>query len=128
MPNFILRLFANLALALPMTGLLAAPTVAMPLDFFAEFFRNHGLLDLRNRPQWRVIRGGSREYLKPLAAPFANRIHLRTPVVRVRRFAAAGDCTACLCAAVGRSVAAAGRAFAGDGAQGRQFRPSFSIR
>lgn len=58
---------------------------AMPLDFFAEFFRNHGLLDLRDRPQWRVIRGGSREYLKPLTAPFADRIHLRTPVVRVRR-------------------------------------------
>lgn len=58
---------------------------AMPLDFFAGFFRNHGLLDLQDRPQWRVIRGGSRQYLAPLSAPFADRIHLRTPVLRVRR-------------------------------------------
>ncbi len=58
---------------------------ALPLDFFAEFFRNHGLLQQRGRPQWRVVRGGSRAYLGPLAAPLAGRVHVRTPVVRVQR-------------------------------------------
>ena len=38
---------------------------AFPLQLFVRFFRNHGLLNLRNRPQWRVIEGGSRSYLEP---------------------------------------------------------------
>ncbi len=37
-----------------------------PLLFFARFFRNHGLLSVNDRPQWRVIEGGSRSYLAPL--------------------------------------------------------------
>ncbi|TNF36056.1 MAG: FAD-dependent oxidoreductase [Gammaproteobacteria bacterium] len=59
-----------------------------PMRFFLQFFRNHGLLQIRNRPQWRTIAGGSREYLKPLTAPFADRIRLSTPVASVRRTAA----------------------------------------
>lgn len=39
-----------------------------PAASFLRFFRNHGLLDLRNRPQWRTVRGGSREYVQRLAA------------------------------------------------------------
>jgi len=27
----------------------------MPLRFFVQFFKNHGLLSIKNRPQWRVI-------------------------------------------------------------------------
>jgi predicted NAD/FAD-binding protein len=33
---------------------------AFPASFFIRFFRHHGLLDLRNRPRWYVIKGGSR--------------------------------------------------------------------
>ena len=40
-----------------------------PLEFFLRFFRNHGLLSVNERPQWRVIEGGSREYLRPLCHP-----------------------------------------------------------
>ncbi len=58
-----------------------------PLHFFIRFFSNHGLLQIRNRPQWRVIKGGSREYLKPLTAGFADRIHTASPVNSVRRTA-----------------------------------------
>ncbi|WP_018138376.1 MULTISPECIES: NAD(P)/FAD-dependent oxidoreductase [unclassified Thioalkalivibrio] len=39
-----------------------------PSASFLRFFRNHGLLDLRDRPQWRTVRGGSREYVQRLAA------------------------------------------------------------
>ncbi|MGD9356289.1 MAG: FAD-dependent oxidoreductase [Chromatiales bacterium] len=58
---------------------------AFPASFFIRFFMNHGLLELRNRPRWFVIRGGSREYLKPLSAPYADGIRLHTPVERIRR-------------------------------------------
>lgn len=56
-----------------------------PLQFFARFFDNHGLLDLTNRPQWYTITGGSSSYLGPLSAPFADRIRTSSPVERVVR-------------------------------------------
>lgn len=62
-----------------------------PMRFFLQFFRNHGLLQIRNRPQWRTIAGGSREYLEPLTASFADRIQLSSPVESVRRIAAGAE-------------------------------------
>lgn len=56
-----------------------------PLQFFVRFFRNHGLLNITNRPQWRVIAGGSREYISPLVRSFRQRIRLSTPVLGIRR-------------------------------------------
>ena len=56
-----------------------------PLSFFLRFFRNHGLLSVNDRPQWRVIEGGSREYLRPLCQRFEQRIHTGCPVLRVKR-------------------------------------------
>lgn len=58
---------------------------AFPARFFIQFFYNHGLLNIVNRPQWRVVKGGSREYLKPLTALFADRIRLSDPVHKVVR-------------------------------------------
>lgn len=66
----------------------SASTLSMldfPLQFFLRFFKNHGLLSIDRRPQWRVLRGGSRSYLAPLIAPLQNRIHIATPVRAVRR-------------------------------------------
>jgi uncharacterized protein len=56
-----------------------------PARLFVEFFTNHGALQLRGQPQWRVVRGGSREYVRKLIAPFRNRIRLQCPVTSVRR-------------------------------------------
>ncbi|TQV80073.1 FAD-dependent oxidoreductase [Exilibacterium tricleocarpae] len=56
-----------------------------PLAFFVRFFKNHGLLSITDRPQWRVIKGGSREYLGPLTAGFKKRIKVATPIQSVRR-------------------------------------------
>lgn len=56
-----------------------------PLRFFVRFFKNHGLLSVRHRPQWRVIEGGSREYIRPLCRRFESRIHVGTPIRCVRR-------------------------------------------
>jgi predicted NAD/FAD-binding protein len=59
----------------------------MPLSFLVRFFDNHGLLQLKDRPTWRVIKGGSREYVKKLVAGHRDRIRLDTPVRRVIRHA-----------------------------------------
>lgn len=56
-----------------------------PVEFFVRFFRNHGLLQVANRPQWRVIEGGSREYLAPLTASFDRYIQVNRPVGQVIR-------------------------------------------
>lgn len=56
-----------------------------PVEFFIRFFRNHGLLQVRNRPQWRVIEGGSREYIQPLIFGFEDRIFVNQAVRRVER-------------------------------------------
>lgn len=56
-----------------------------PARYFIRFFHNHGMLSVDDRPQWRVIRGGSRSYVEPLTAPFRERIHLNTPVMRIVR-------------------------------------------
>ncbi len=56
-----------------------------PARTFVRFFANHGLLNLRDRPRWRVVRGGSRTYVDRLVAGFRDRIRLATPVREVRR-------------------------------------------
>jgi predicted NAD/FAD-binding protein len=62
-----------------------ADMLAFPVRFFVEFFANHGFLSVNERPTWRVVRGGSREYIGRLTAPYAGRIHLNTPVEGVQR-------------------------------------------
>ncbi|HLW25916.1 MAG TPA: FAD-dependent oxidoreductase [Steroidobacteraceae bacterium] len=56
-----------------------------PARYFVEFFSNHGFLNINDRPTWRVVQGGSREYVKRLTAPFAGRIFLSSPVASVQR-------------------------------------------
>ncbi len=56
-----------------------------PADFMIGFFANHGLMQLRYRPQWRTIVGGSRAYLKALLTPDQDQVRLRTPVASVTR-------------------------------------------
>jgi uncharacterized protein len=57
-----------------------------PIRFVVEFLGNHEMLQAFGRSRWRVIQGGSREYVKKLIAPFKERIRLNTPVQSVRRF------------------------------------------
>lgn len=56
-----------------------------PVRFIVEFYRNHGLLSIRNRPQWRVISGGSHRYVEKLVEPFRGRIRLNAPVNSITR-------------------------------------------
>ncbi|MBL8655148.1 MAG: FAD-dependent oxidoreductase [Alphaproteobacteria bacterium] len=45
-----------------------AQMLEFPARSFCAFFRNHGLLQLLDRPQWRSVAGGSREYVAKLLA------------------------------------------------------------
>ena len=58
-----------------------------PARFFFEFFDRHGFLNVDNRPVWRAIKGGSREYARKLVASFQHCIRLNTPVASVSRTA-----------------------------------------
>ena len=56
----------------------------MPALFFIRFFKNHGLLSVKDQPQWYTLPGGSRSYIAPLTASFAEKIYLNTLVKSVR--------------------------------------------
>ncbi|MFI8417591.1 NAD(P)/FAD-dependent oxidoreductase [Serratia sp. NPDC078593] len=60
-----------------------------PLALFLRFFENHGLLDVTQRPQWYVVPGGSREYVRALLAQRGDALTLRVnaPVKQVVRHA-----------------------------------------
>lgn len=58
---------------------------AFPALFFVRFFKNHGLLSVKDRPQWYVLSGGSRAYIEPLIEPFRERVHTQHGVTRVER-------------------------------------------
>ena len=58
----------------------------MPAPFFVDFFGNHGMLTVDDRPEWRVVTGGSNRYVERLTAPLRDRIRLRHRVRRVERY------------------------------------------
>src|SRR3954453_19277486 len=60
-----------------------ATFLRFPVRAYARFMHNHGLLQVTGRPEWRTVTGGSRRYVEALTAPFADRIHVRTPVHKI---------------------------------------------
>jgi predicted NAD/FAD-binding protein len=56
-----------------------------PLLTFVRFFENHGFLKVRYPIRWRVIQGGSRQYVKKLTASYEEKIRLKTPIRGVTR-------------------------------------------
>lgn len=74
---------------LPMGAAIWSGTIDDIRDFparrFVRFFVNHRLFDLRRRPQWRTVAGGSRDYVHRLVRPFAHRIRAGSPVTRLAR-------------------------------------------
>ncbi|MDX1646694.1 MAG: FAD-dependent oxidoreductase, partial [Longimicrobiales bacterium] len=53
----------------------------MPATFFVRFFENHGMLTVDDRPEWRVVTGGSQRYVEALVRPFRHRIVTNRPVL-----------------------------------------------
>lgn len=56
-----------------------------PARYLVRFFHNHGLLSVNDRPDWYVVKGGSKTYAQALTRPFKDCIKLSTPVTRVER-------------------------------------------
>ncbi|MGC8475973.1 MAG: NAD(P)/FAD-dependent oxidoreductase [Acetobacteraceae bacterium] len=74
---------------LPMAAAIWSAPAARIADYpalaFIRFCANHGLLKLRDRPQWRSVAGGSREYVRRMIAPLEGRLRLGCPVRAIRR-------------------------------------------
>ena len=60
---------------------------AFPARQFVRFFQNHGLLSLRDRPEWRTVTGGSRRYVARLTRDLPD-MRLACPALSVTRGAA----------------------------------------
>lgn len=66
----------------------SAPEIVLeqfPIRFFLQFFNNHGMLSVDDRPTWRVISDGSAQYVKAMMERLGDCIHLNTPVQAVSR-------------------------------------------
>jgi predicted NAD/FAD-binding protein len=76
------------AYLVPMAASIWSSTPAEILQFpaatFLRFCINHGLLQISDRPQWRTVLGGARNYVRKIAATLAD-YRLNTPVDSVRR-------------------------------------------
>lgn len=55
-----------------------------PVKALIDFFINHGLVDLKNRPQWYVVKGGSNQYIKAML-PELNDVRTSEPVKSIER-------------------------------------------
>ena len=66
----------------------SAPEIVLeqfPIRFFLQFFNNHGMLSVDDRPTWRVISGGSARYVDRMMDRIGGCVHLNSPVSKVRR-------------------------------------------
>ena len=57
-----------------------------PAHFFINFFKNHGMLSVTDRPQWLTIKGGSQEYVKKLTSGFKDKIRLNSKIKNIVRY------------------------------------------
>ena len=73
---------------LPMAAAIwSCPTQSMldyPLTTFVRFARNHGLLQITDRPQWHTVKGGGRQYVARIIAKLTD-VRLASPVRSVLR-------------------------------------------
>jgi uncharacterized protein len=74
---------------LPMAAAIwsASPSLMLqyPAASFIRFHDNHGLLRMRNRPQWRTVTGGSRVYVSALIEQLTHAVRTARGVTAVRR-------------------------------------------
>lgn len=74
---------------LPMAcALWSGPSVSIrdfPARYFVSFMNNHRMLSVTDRPQWRVVKGGSNAYVEALSKASNAQFHLAAPVQRIVR-------------------------------------------
>lgn len=69
----------------------SAQILSFPAKYLVQFMANHQMLQTRDRPQWRVVRGGSNSYVRALRASWNVRERVGCAVTRVARDAAGVD-------------------------------------
>lgn len=77
--HYVVPLFSSIWSAAP------GDVGAYPASYFLNFFKNHGLLEVKTGPRWRVVCGGSSTYARAFTRAWRERIRLSTPVHSVRR-------------------------------------------
>ena len=74
---------------LPMAAAIWSTPALQVTDFpahaFLNFFSNHGLLSLQDRPEWQTVVGGSHAYVKAFQRDFTGEIRLSAGVRQVVR-------------------------------------------
>ena len=94
--NRMSRIFINRYL-LPMGAAIwstpADEILNFPAASFLQFFYNHRLIN-KDRPQWRTVTGGSREYVEKITAGYRNCLRLSAEVTAIKRHAHGVDVTA----------------------------------
>jgi predicted NAD/FAD-binding protein len=94
--NRLSRIFINRYL-LPMGAAIwstpADEILNFPAASFLQFFYNHRLIN-KDRPQWRTVKGGSREYVEKITAGYRNCLRLSAEVTAIKRHAHGVDVTA----------------------------------
>ena len=74
---------------LPMAcALWSGPSVSIrefPARYFISFIHNHNMLNLTERPQWRVVKHGSKRYVDKLVASCPAEFHTAAVVQRISR-------------------------------------------
>ena len=59
-----------------------------PAKYLVRFMDNHHMLQVRDRPMWRVVCGGSSRYIEAMQKTWSVQVRLSSPVREVRRDAA----------------------------------------
>jgi len=59
--------------------------MGFPLRSFMQFMENHKLLNFIDRPQWRTVAGGSRNYVERILQQLGKAVHLNTHITGLRR-------------------------------------------
>ncbi len=57
----------------------------MPLTFFLKFFQNHGLFNLKKRPQWYTIKNRSRTYVNKILKTISGEYYKKYPINKISR-------------------------------------------
>ncbi|MBR9829331.1 MAG: FAD-dependent oxidoreductase [Oceanospirillales bacterium] len=59
--------------------------LAYPAVTFLRFCQNHGLVQLKDRPQWRTVTGGSREYVSRVCRELGDGLRLNSRIHKIHR-------------------------------------------
>ena len=57
----------------------------MPLNFFINFFKNHGLFKLKDRPQWFTVSNRSKAYVDKIVSQISGEHYKNYPIKKIIR-------------------------------------------